>query len=241
MVLALMWCPALAAFISSIIMLKSSGEKVRLKSVLNLCGFKKCKWRYIFMGLLIPLIYILVPYLLYWTIFPGTFTTYTTNPLGFILSIFISIVVGTVISLVSAIGEEIGWRGFMLPKLTAHLGLKKALVISGLFWCFWHFPLIIFGDYMEGTPLWYNLTAFVACIFPVAIIFGILALESGSVWPAALLHAAHNNYDQSIFGLMATGDNKMYFVSETGVFTIICVWTLAIIMVVRYTKKVKSA
>lgn len=235
--LILMWMPAVAALIASVVKLKENGGKLRFKSVLTGCGFRKCKWRYIFMGCLIPLIYILVPYLLYWAVYPESFFTYATNPVGMCISILLAIIVGDLTGLVSALGEEIGWRGFMVPNLLERFGWKNTLLFSSLFWCLWHFPLILFDDYMSGTPLWYNLISFVLCIFPVGVIAGLLAIESGSVWPSALLHASHNNYDQAIFGLMTNGDNKMYFVSETGIFTIVCVWTIAIIMYLRYRKK----
>ena len=68
---------------------------------------------------------------------------------------------------------------------------------------------------------------------------GLLTLESGSVWPAAFLHAAHNNYDQAVFGLITRGDNRMYFVSETGALTILCAWALAAILYIRARKQAK--
>lgn len=47
---------------------------------------------------------------------------------------------------------------------------------------------------------------------------------SKSIWPAVFLHAAHNNYDQAVFGVITRGDDMMYYVSETGFLTIICAW-----------------
>ena len=141
-------------------------------------------------------------------------------------------VIGIFPNIISAMGEEIGWRGYMLPALTERSGLKKALIITSLFWCCWHLPLLAFGDYMAGAPVWYKLPAFVLCIFPVGIIIGGLTYLSKSVWPAAFLHAAHNNYDQAVFGVITRGDDMMYYVSETGFLTIICAWVIAIIMIV---------
>ena len=89
---------------------------------------------------------------------------------------------------------------------------------------------------MAETPLLYRIPAFVLCIVPVGIIAGLLAYKSKSMWPAAVLHAAHNNFDQYIFGVITRGENMMYFVSETGIFTMICAWILAVIMYVVVTK-----
>ncbi len=93
------------------------------------------------------------------------------------------------------------------------------------------------GGAVLGTPLLYQLPAFVLCIFPVGVMAGLLTLRSGSVWPAAFLHAAHNNYDQAVFSLITAGDNRMYFVSETGVLTILCAWAPAAILYIRARKQ----
>ena len=145
-------------------------------------------------------------------------------------------IVSVIIGLLTATGEELGWRGFMLPALLERFGLKKALLLSGLIWCLWHFPLLIWGGYMDDSVLWYRLIAFVLCIFPVGVIAGLLAIKSGSVWPAAFLHAAHNAYDQSVFGIITRGDNMMYYVSETGILTIVCAWIIAAILYAAYSK-----
>ena len=92
---------------------------------------------------------------------------------------------------------------------------------------------------MSGTPLWYQLPAFVLCIFPVGVMAGLLTIKSGSVWPAAFLHAAHNNYDQAVFDIITAGANKMYYVSETGVLTILCAWVLAAILYSWVKKEVR--
>ena len=230
----LMWMPALAALIASIVTLKENGEKITFRSVSGLCGFHKCKWRYIFMGMLVPLIYLAIPYAIYWIVFPGSLSTNATSVGGALIGVAIAIVLGNILSLLTALGEEIGWRGFWVPRMEEAFGVRNALAVTSIFWCLWHFPLIIFDDYMTGTPLWYNLLAFALCIFPVGVIAGILSLKSKSVWPSAMLHAAHNNYDQIILAPRTIGDNKMFFVSETGLLTILFAWIIAILMYIRF-------
>ena len=66
---------------------------------------------------------------------------------------------------------------------------------------------------------------------------GLLSLKTGSVWPAAFLHAAHNNFDQVVFEIITTGANRMYFVSETGLLTILCAWMLAAVMYLSAVRK----
>ena len=237
--IVLMWIPALAATVANCISFRENGEPFSLKKLFAKGGFRKCRLRYVLLGCLLPLVYLLVPYMVYWRLYPENFA-YHGDPLVLVLKDILPVlVIGILISLMSALGEEIGWRGFMVPALYERLGLNKTLLISSLFWCCWHLPLLIGGDYMPGTPLWYQLPAFVLCIFPVGVMAGLLSLESGSVWPAAFLHAAHNNYDQAVFGLITRGDNRMFFVSETGILTILCAWVLAAVMYTRVRKQGK--
>ena len=237
--LALMWIPALAATVSNCVSFREKVEDFSAKKLFAMGGFRKCKLRYILLGCLLPLLYLLIPYMVYWRLYPENFAYHGVRVMLVLKDILPVLVIGTFISLLSALGEEIGWRGFMVPALYERLGLNKTLLISSLFWCCWHLPLLIGGGYMPGTPLWYQLPAFVLCIFPVGMMAGLLTLESGSVWPAAFLHAAHNNYDQAVFGLITRGDNRMYFVSETGALTILCAWALAAILYIHAGKQAK--
>ena len=237
--LVLMWIPAMAATVANCVFFRENREAFSVKKLFSMGGFRRCKLRYVLLGCLLPLVYLLVPYMVYWQRYPMNFA-YHGVAFGLILKDLLPVlVIGTLISLMSALGEEIGWRGFMVPALYERLGLNKTLLISSLFWCCWHLPLLIGGGYMPGTPLGYQLPAFVLCIFPVGVMAGLLTLESDSVWPAAFLHAAHNNYDQAVFGIITRGDNRMFFVSETGILTILCAWALAAVMYMRVKKQVK--
>ena len=231
--LILMWIPAFSAIIASTVSLKENKEKFSLKSFISGLGIRKCWIRYILLAVLIPLIYLLIPYMIYWKTHPDNFG-YTGVALQLVLKDCLPMmIIGIFPNVISAMGEEIGWRGYMLPALTERSGMKKALIITSLFWACWHLPLLAFGDYMAGAPIWYKLPAFVLCIFPVGIIIGCLTYMSNSVWPAAFLHAAHNNFDQAVFGVITRGDDMMYYVSETGFLTVICAWVIAIIMIVK--------
>ena len=233
MYFVLMWIPAFSAIIASSVSLKGDKEKFSLKSFLSWLGIRKCRICYILLAVLMPLVYLLIPYMIYWKIHPDNFG-YTGVALSLIMKDCLpAMVIGIFPGILSAMGEEIGWRGYMLPALTERSGMKKALIITSVFWACWHLPLLAFGDYMAGAPVWYKLPAFVLCILPVGIIVGGLTYMSNSVWPAAFLHAAHNNYDQAVFGVITRGDDMMYYVSETGFLTIICAWVIAIIMIVK--------
>jgi len=236
----LMWIPAVSAFIAAGVAMADNKDRFNPIKLFRYVGIRFCNPLYVLLGVVIPFIYLFIPYRIYWTMHPENFS-YSGVAFSVVLKdLVVYTIVYVLISLITALGEEIGWRGFMLPAFMQRLGDKGALAAVSIFWCLWHFPLLIFGGYMEGTPLWYQLIAFTLCIFPVGIIAGILTIQSKSVWPAAFLHAAHNAYDQAVFGVITKGDDRMFFVSETGVFTIVCAWIIAVIMFVIYMKTKKK-
>ena len=55
----------------------------------------------------------------------------------------------------------------------------------------------------------------------------------------SFLHAAHNNYDQAVFSVITAGADRMFFVSETGLLTILCAWVLAIILYLRFKRRTR--
>jgi membrane protease YdiL (CAAX protease family) len=113
-------------------------------------------------------------------------------PVGTVIAIqLVTVPLAALINLVPALGEELGWRGWMLPKLMP-LGAVPAILISGVVWGLWHAPLILLGYNYPGVPGWLGLTAMVGVCITFGAVFGWLRLRSDSVWPAALAHAAFN-------------------------------------------------
>ncbi|MCB9079836.1 MAG: CPBP family intramembrane metalloprotease [Anaerolineaceae bacterium] len=91
-------------------------------------------------------------------------------------------------------GEEFGWRAYLQPKLMP-LGGQRAMLLLGLIWGVWHWPIILMGhnyglDY-PGAPVLGPL-AMVWFTLVLGIFLGWLTLKSGSVWPAVIGHAAIN-------------------------------------------------
>ncbi|MBP5265197.1 MAG: CPBP family intramembrane metalloprotease [Lachnospiraceae bacterium] len=237
LLLILMWVPGFSAILAILYTGIYQRKPISIHAIFTLTGFHKCKKSYILLAIALPLIYILVPYLIYWWMKPQSFTTGGVPMHTLLISTLVKMVVGVFLNILVTSGEEIGWRGFMQPGLTEQIGLKKAILATSTFWVVWHLPVLIFGDYMSGAALYYQIPAFILCILPVGIIVGILTYRSGSVWPAIFLHSAHNNFDQAVFGAMTTSDQKMYFVSETGCLTIACAWIIAIYMMCKYFPK----
>lgn len=138
-------------------------------------------------------------------------------PLSRLLAmIFLSATLGTVIGTISAAGEEIGWRGYMLTRLVA-AGVPQPLVVSGLIWATWHLPLILTGVYAAGPSHLASAGLFIVDIMGGALVIGVLRLRSGSVWPAVVLHAAWNSIIQGPFDGSSVGPGATVWVGESGV------------------------
>lgn len=99
---------------------------------------------------------------------------------------------------IAALGEELGWRGFMLPKMI-EAKIKRPLLWSSLIWAAWHYPLILGGVYASSSSPFISLVLFTVMIICSGLFIGWLRMESGSVWIAMFYHACHNIFLQGAF------------------------------------------
>lgn len=95
-----------------------------------------------------------------------------------------------------ALGEEVGWRGWMTPFLENRMGKRKALVLSGIIWGVWHWPVILFAGYNFGTGYWGApftgaLEMCLACV-ALGIFLTWIYEKTRSIWAPALAHGAIN-------------------------------------------------
>jgi membrane protease YdiL (CAAX protease family) len=112
-----------------------------------------------------------------------------TGSVGFaVLKISTGLFVGTFF----ALGEEIGWRGYMLPRLLGR-GVVPAMLLVGFLHGVWHLPLMLSTDYYHNTGnLLLVVPLFLVTLTLAGVFFGFLRLWTGSVWPVAIAHAAVN-------------------------------------------------
>ena len=89
-----------------------------------------------------------------------------------------------------AFGEELGWRGFLVPALRQY-GTWPALLISGALWGLWHSPVILLGYNFGVTDITGVLLMTAGCV-AWGVLLGWLRLRSASLWPAVFAHGALN-------------------------------------------------
>ena len=202
----LMWCPGISAILTQLIFSRS----------LRGMGWGWGKTRYQLVSFFLPLLYAAVAYGVIWgTGLAPMSDTLIVTKLGEqfesaglrrlsraqLLAIYlgVTLTLGVVINCLAALGEEIGWRGFLVPELSKTTSFTATSLISGVIWSLWHYPVLIFGDYNAGTPTWYGLTCFTVMVISISFIFAWMRLKSGSVWTGMPLHASHNLFIQAFF------------------------------------------
>jgi membrane protease YdiL (CAAX protease family) len=214
----LMWCPGLAALLTC----KYLGRG------LSGFGWSWGKSRYEFACYLIPLAYGLTIYGFVWLTgiggfydskfverFSQAFALGRMRPSVSIALYFAFTATITVIKdFATVIGEEIGWRGFLVPELAKRYNFATTAIISGLIWALWHYPIFLLADgYNGGTPVWYYLPLFTLLLPLMSFIWTWMRLKSGSLWPGVVLHAAHYTFIQEFFDPLTVDHSKTRYVA----------------------------
>jgi membrane protease YdiL (CAAX protease family) len=132
--------------------------------------------------------------------------------------IAILVTVGMLQSMMTALGEEIGWRGFLAPRMVAARGFLVGTLITGFVWALWHTPIIVGSGYNGGGDIRFELLAFIVGVVAMSAVLSWLRLRSGSLWPCATMHASHNLFIQSVFDpLSSRGPSHITMVGEFGI------------------------
>lgn len=119
-----------------------------------------------------------------------------------------SVVVGPLIALPIAFGEEYGWRGYLQGELVK-LGKMRGVLLVGTIWGLWHAPIIAMGHNYPGHPV-EGILLMVAYCIGLGYFLGFAVLKSGSVWLAAFLHGLNNQALGYLSGLINTPNDPVY-------------------------------
>lgn len=108
----------------------------------------------------------------------------------FWLALVQGMIAGPTVNTVAALGEELGWRGYLQREL-AHLGFWRASAVIGLVWGLWHAPLILHGHNYPAHPV-AGVALMVVFSALLAPIFAYARVRGGSVLAAAIMHGTVN-------------------------------------------------
>lgn len=221
-----MWVPGLACIFARV-WLKEGFDDVSF-------GFAgRYGPRMLALGWLAPVVIAAVAYGIAWGAHLETFAApVSANPLvasrpvvlRFALSLVLNVSLGTVVSAISAGGEELGWRGFMLTRLV-DAQVPHPVVVSGLIWSAWHLPLIASGLYAAGPHPLLSCALFAVSTTAGGLIVARVRLESGSIWPAIAFHSSWNAVLQGTFDHFTLGGNEArtttIWTGESGILVVV--------------------
>ena len=230
-----MFTPTLAVLIMLLIVTRDGYSKEGWKTLgLHRLGLKA--W---WIAVLAPVLVGLVATAIVWATPLAAFVV-PDNARSQILNFFIQLVVFT---LTFSLGEELGWRGYLLPQLLS-MGRTPAMVLVGLVWAAWHMPLIFLtplyhasGNRLLVVPL------FMGTIVAASFFFGYLRLWTSSVWPASLAHTAHNSAWTTLGAFTLTSNPVVineYLVGDNGILILVGTAVAAVWLGRKVNRKLRS-
>lgn len=131
------------------------------------------------------------------------------------------------------LGEELGWRGYMMPRLEKLIGTVPSIIVGGIIWAVWHAPLFQYG-YNFGTdyPFFPYLGIGLMCVYSTALnaVYTWLTKRTGTVYVSSIAHAANNLLGgvvaEIVFGFKSVVDSDS--------FTGNCIATITILLLSTY-------
>lgn len=216
---------------------------IRKRSFASL-GWCWSDWKYQWQSYFIPFAIALVSYLIIWSAgFGGLYNaeflleqkenynlSHWNDASIFIFHFCLVATISFFVSLPSVLGEELGWRGLLVPELSKFMSFTGVALVSGVIWSVWHWPLIIMGLYGNDiTPLYYQLFFFTLFIVSTSIIMTYLRLKTGSLWTAVVYHMSSNIFIQKVFTPIAVSTkDSSWYIDEFGAITAIVAFCVAV-------------
>ena len=141
-----------------------------------------------------------------------------------------------VMNAVTCFGEEWGWRGYLLPKISQRFTVIPTLLITGVIWGLWHAPLTIIGhNYGVGYPGFPYAGIAMMCLFCTVLgtFMSYVTLKTKSCLPAVIAHGAVNGI--AAIGIYFTRDGGDPFIgpAPTGIIGMIPFILLAVFLVIQ--------
>lgn len=175
-------------------------------------------WRFWLATWLLPLLAVVAGGAVFYLLFPQSFdpnlgeireltasipALAEINPWLLMLSITLQIVfLATPINAVVSLGEELGWRAYLLPKLMAYFAggtepanvsaARRAALLVGLIHGVWHWPLFFLSTRLDSGSAFPFPLVYLVFTCSMSILLSWATLRSASVWPAAIGHGAIN-------------------------------------------------
>lgn len=145
------------------------------------------------------------------------------------LLLLTALIANFVPQLIGGLGEEIGWRGYMLTRLI-DARVPYPVLVSGLIWGAWHLPLLFSGLYFAGPNVYLSALLFMVAVTALAWFYAQLRLVTGSIWPTVILHGAGNAILHNVFDASTRGDQALLWIGESGILVTLAVVAVSVLL-----------
>jgi len=135
-------------------------------------------------------------------------------------------------------GEEIGWRGYALPRLAERMGLSLASLALGVIWASWHLPLFYAGgaDKFQQSFGVYALT-----VIAMSVAAAWLFARTGSLWIVMVMHAAVNNTKDIVPSATQAGRGVFGWAASPMSWTTLAIlWMVTIVLLMRMPRRLEA-
>jgi membrane protease YdiL (CAAX protease family) len=125
---------------------------------------------------------------------------------GLVARISLNAAVGLVIASFLSFFEEIGWRAWLLPRLSVRVNPRWAVILTAVIWALWHVPFQLSGiQHIDGVSATALALGLPFGIFAAGLVIGWLWLRTESVWICAIAHGSLNSLSEYAFKFMKDG------------------------------------
>jgi CAAX protease family protein len=161
---------------------------------------------------------------------PPAFPFSVSPPLAqFGLILVLAATLALLLSFPTTAGEEIGWRGYLLPRMI-EARMPQPILLSSLIWGAWHLPVLFAGVYAVGPSRLLSAAGLMVATLAVGAILSWLRLVTGSVWPAVIAHAAWNALINAGFTFATQNPSQNIWIGETGILVVLALVIAALLL-----------
>lgn len=210
-----MFMPALGAILTTVV------TKGKLKDLWIKPNIKNNK-KYYLISWLLPIFLIIIGFIVYFLLIPSHFDPSMRDTIesskaqlsalgsnipsdsqirkSILMQLPLAVILAPIANFLPCLGEELGWRGFLLPNLMEKYSITKSTIISGIIWGIWHAPMIAMGHNYGLGYKFYPITGILAMIVFCVVVgtfLSYITIKTHSCIPAVITHAIINGFAAS--------------------------------------------
>ena len=133
------------------------------------------------------------------------------------------------LGLPTSTGEELGWRGYLLPRMI-QARIPQPILLTSLIWGAWHLPVVFAGVLLVGPSHWLSAATVMVEVLPLGAILAWVRLKTGSIWPAVMVHTAWNSFMNAGFTFATQNPHQNIWIGENGILVLVTLILAALLL-----------